>query len=222
MENLSIDDENFNNEKELPLPSSKVSTPRRVLTLSRRRRDDEEIDTIIDIFEISVRGDAEELFQIMNEQPYLLNVKDDVGRTCLHYACAYNQFETIQMLLSFEDIEINDTDDSGATPLILAASLGFLEVVKILIKNNCNVDIRDIKGNKAFYYAVANLQDECANEIAITICSPTRRNNRSPSPTEFNNNNNNSSFITTQIHQQMFSSTSVSISPKFNDFKSTT
>ncbi|KAI9187715.1 ATP-dependent RNA helicase [Blastocladiella emersonii ATCC 22665] len=63
------------------------------------------------------------------------------GHTLLHAAVVHNRTQVLQYLLSTETAAcLNDPDNEGQSPLYLAAALGFLAGVEILLKAGAAVD----------------------------------------------------------------------------------
>lgn len=64
-------------------------------------------------------------------------MKDINGLTALHWACAYGQLMSVQLLLEAKaQIDIEGPD--GETPLLLAASGGHHDVVRLLLSGAAN------------------------------------------------------------------------------------
>ncbi|XP_059173540.1 transient receptor potential cation channel subfamily A member 1-like [Physella acuta] len=65
--------------------------------------------------------------------------RDNKGRTPLHCAAVYNRFEIMEYFVSqSQKVDIDVVDKAGQTPLVLAASQGSLECVRILLKRGAN------------------------------------------------------------------------------------
>lgn len=65
------------------------------------------------------------------------------------------------------DSPIDLADDTGTTPLILAASAGRVEVVKLLIEQNANVNHKTDQGHSALQYGCSKgwLEVEFEHEL---------------------------------------------------------
>ena len=61
----------------------------------------------------------------------LVNVKDSIGKTILHYAASSKKPELISLLLSEFDADPNVTDAEGCTPLHLISSQGMKKPLKV-------------------------------------------------------------------------------------------
>ena len=69
----------------------------------------------------------------MNEKPFAVY---DSPVMVLYIACLYAPLEVIQLLLNRPDIEVNEGDASGYTPLHWACSCNHPEVVRLLLKQD--------------------------------------------------------------------------------------
>lgn len=64
-----------------------------------------------------------ELNQIMALEPGL-NIKDNLGRTALHFACRAGNVATFKVLANFDDTEVDGVTNAGVTPLMMAIESG--------------------------------------------------------------------------------------------------
>lgn len=88
---------------------------------------------------------------LVAEAPKEVFVKDLDGRIPLHWAISFNHLDIISILLypwkysdksSVFEIDIDEyTDDAGWTPLHIAASIGNLEVLKLLLNYEPKPDV---------------------------------------------------------------------------------
>ena len=75
--------------------------------------------------------------------------------------------ESVKCLLKYGAL-INSKNESGLTPLHIAASLGWLEVVKCLIENGARVDVKDDKeGRTPFFFAMRQDQTDVVNYLTL-------------------------------------------------------
>lgn len=63
-------------------------------------------------------------------------------RTPLHYAAAENNCDLVEKLSSDNPSRINETDDSGYTPLMFACRQGYTEVVRLLLPHTTTINAR--------------------------------------------------------------------------------
>jgi hypothetical protein len=88
-------------------------------------------------------------------QPLMMNVKlGRYGIAQLHH-CAINDLTTsVKRLLSIRNINVNMKDDRfGATPLHSAVMNGHIEIVRLLLQNGAEVNVRNIYGYTPLHWA---------------------------------------------------------------------
>lgn len=66
---------------------------------------------------------------------------------------------------------MNASDRDSITPLILAANLGDLETVKILIKSGADMNITDRMNSSALHYACMRFHADIAKELIMNGCT---------------------------------------------------
>ena len=86
------------------------------------------------------------------------NLADSHGRIALHYAARVGNVEMIKLccMKNFTDV----TDKEKKTPIMLAAELGILPAVQILISLGARLDLEDEHGLTVFHYAVLSNNKE--------------------------------------------------------------
>lgn len=76
-----------------------------------------------------------DIVQLLIKEGANFNEPNERGFTTLYYACCDNQIEIVKVLLQQDNIIINwPIKDYGANPINVAASLGFSEIVELLIE----------------------------------------------------------------------------------------
>jgi ankyrin repeat protein len=81
-------------------------------------------------------------------------LRSPAGRTALHIAAAYYACEELCGALLNAGADINARTNDGATPLMLAALSAKLRLVKFLLDNGANANLKDNKGKTAYDYAL--------------------------------------------------------------------
>ncbi|CAK8675846.1 unnamed protein product [Clavelina lepadiformis] len=89
-----------------------------------------------------------------------INAVDNKQRSTLHYASESGQCTVIELLLKEDNIQLNEQDNDGRTPLMLSALNGHFRASRILVlrlaKFDLDVDLRDKKGYTALLLAIRN------------------------------------------------------------------
>lgn len=80
------------------------------------------------------------------------NIKDNNKQTALMHATLTGHMDTFQLLVS--DMNVNAENKGEA--LIMAASLGRVEMVRMLIQNHVNINYQDSNGQTALMHAAHN------------------------------------------------------------------
>ncbi|KAH0481740.1 MAG: hypothetical protein KVP17_001144 [Porospora cf. gigantea B] len=79
--------------------------------------------------------DEEDVMFMLENDPSLVSLRDDDGRTGLHWSCSLNHKSIIKKLLSYPDTERNARDLSGWTALHCASAAGSDEAVRLLLED---------------------------------------------------------------------------------------
>ncbi|KAF7268361.1 hypothetical protein GWI33_018510 [Rhynchophorus ferrugineus] len=93
-----------------------------------------------------------------------IDVADSNGLSALHWACAYGQYNTVELLIKYGS-DINKLGPAEESPLILAASGGHHEVVKLLLSCNADVNHEDHLSNTALMYAAKGNHPHTCHEL---------------------------------------------------------
>lgn len=87
------------------------------------------------------------------EDHSLVTRKDSNQRLILHWAAVMGKDRLVKLLLEFPECPVDDPDDTGATPLLLATLKGSMEICKHLIERGANVNHRNSNGHTPVKYA---------------------------------------------------------------------
>lgn len=80
-------------------------------------------------------------------------------------AAAAGNGDTVKTLLTASDIDVNVKDETGATPLILAARNGHDGVVKTLLIARADINAKDNQGKTAMMYASTAGHDDTVRAL---------------------------------------------------------
>lgn len=87
------------------------------------------------------------------ENPSLLTQKDSNHRSILHWSAVTGKERLVEFLLQYPQCQIDEPDDTGATPLILATLKGSLPICKSLIERGADINHRNLNGHTPVKYA---------------------------------------------------------------------
>jgi ankyrin repeat protein len=88
-----------------------------------------------------------------------VNAKDKKGRTALIYALSSSYDHTIVEALLDAGASVNDVDENGKTPLMMAVERGSIATLKRLLSAHAAVNAKDKEGRTALMYVGADLAD---------------------------------------------------------------
>ncbi|XP_065659311.1 26S proteasome non-ATPase regulatory subunit 10 isoform X3 [Hydra vulgaris] len=112
-------------------------------------------------------GNLEGLKDIICAKKEVAGVKDQDERQPLHWACSAGHLSIVQYLLNDCNVPIDQPDDSGWTPLIIASSAGRDLIVKELLRNSADPNKQTSTGCTALHYAASKNRYEIA-QLLIT------------------------------------------------------
>ena len=129
-----------------------------------------------EIHEAAKSGDLVKLKTLLDKDPGLLYLKDEQGKTPLHWAVGRGQPEAMKLLLDTYHADVNVRNNNQGTPLHVAASQAQPEAAKILIAHGANVNARTknnstplhfaaFKGRKAGHIQTAKILLESGAEV---------------------------------------------------------
>ena len=89
-------------------------------------------------FRDAVESDFATAALLIERDPTILDARNSVGETALHYLAIENQLANVEWLLD-RGAEINTRDKFGDTPLSSSALLGYLPMCKMLIARGADL-----------------------------------------------------------------------------------
>jgi ankyrin repeat protein len=107
--------------------------------------------------------------KILHSIGFNISVVDNYGLNSVHLASVRGLSKFISYLCK-NGVDCDSLDNNMATPLLKAASHGFIETADVLIRNNANISIIDKNGFSILHYAVgAYLQNSHFREMLLFL-----------------------------------------------------
>ncbi|KAJ4263147.1 hypothetical protein NW762_006769 [Fusarium torreyae] len=93
-----------------------------------------------------------DLHEALQEQPWAIDMIDDTSHTPLHIATRKGQLEEVEVLIA-AGADIDQQTHDGWTALMLAVTAENVEIVKLLLKARCSVNVADIGQVPSLHWA---------------------------------------------------------------------
>jgi ankyrin repeat protein len=110
--------------------------------------------------------------------------RDKNGRTFLSRAASNNDVVAARARFAERPEDLNVPDNAGNTPLQIAALQGYVDIVKFLLENGCDVDTRNIDKDTALIDAVENGHVEVIKLLLDHGANPRLGNRKGDEPYE--------------------------------------
>ncbi len=115
-------------------------------------------------FEVALEGDLNKMKATVVEDPTLVNMRSDNGKTVLHYAAQGGHAELVAYLIQ-AGAEVDSANDAGETPLHYAAAMGHVDVLRILLDHDASVGVLDTGSNTPLHFAAFSGSVEIARML---------------------------------------------------------
>ena len=131
-------------------------------------------------------SEGEDATELLNQPgSVVINSRDlSTGETGLHITVEREDLTWTRFLLQ-EDANPNIADNSGRTPLTMAAQQGWVEGVSALIAGGARVDVTSRTGETALIYAVHSRNLEMIEALVEAGADPDRADNTGRSAREY-------------------------------------
>ena len=113
------------------------------------------------IHEYAQKGDLKAVQILIEQNPELVNAKDEDGRTPLHWACRGVHLDVVKFLVE-NGADVNAEDNNQTTPLHSLAYRGHTEGIKVLLDKGADVNVQDYSKHTPLHYAAISDSYEAA------------------------------------------------------------
>ena len=110
--------------------------------------------------------------------------RDKNGRTFLSRAASNNDLAASRIKFAERPEDLNQPDNAGNTPLQIAALQGYVNIVRFLVENKCDIDTRNIDKDTALIDAVENGHVEVVRLLLNFGANPRLGNAKGDEPYE--------------------------------------
>ncbi|KAG6033296.1 hypothetical protein E4U41_006944 [Claviceps citrina] len=112
---------------------------------------------------------------LLHTDPKLSTKRDDDGRCAIHWAASSNNVEIVTLLAGQKTFDPDVQDDSGWTPLMIAASLPDSEpVLRVLLSKGADVNEKTSNGQTALHFVASKKNTDIARLLLDSSSSSHR------------------------------------------------
>lgn len=135
------------------------------------------------VHDVVARGDVEMLESMLAERPELLEARNDLGKTPLHYAVTFAQEASMRYLIE-QGADVSAADGTGLTPLHVAAIVDVRGAARLLVRSGASIDARDSFGDTPLHSAAMHGSLRVLEYLLDVGASVESRNNDGRTPLE--------------------------------------
>ena len=119
------------------------------------------------------------LFSDSSEEAFDITKKGGNGKTLLHDACERNDLETVKLLVTDEEVDLEVADNDGYTPLHYLCKNAFLECLECIIDHSKSANIDELfpKGRRIFFTttpSALSVKDKSGKVVLHHACDKGR------------------------------------------------
>jgi ankyrin repeat protein len=112
-----------------------------------------------------ISNDIPGIVRMLDEDPAIVNQRDDKGRTPIDLAVSRSSPEVVELLIQ-RGADINMREDVyGSTPLLQVVARDRKEIAEILLRHGVDIAMKNNAGETAYDYAVALGRTEIAEML---------------------------------------------------------
>jgi ankyrin repeat protein len=106
-----------------------------------------------------------DVIESLLEKGSCINSTDNSHKTPLSWAVSGNCMNTVIELLKNHDIQVDRPDIAGRTPLSLAAELGHIDIIRLLVSNGARVESKDSNMRTPLSWAGTNNYGKANDDV---------------------------------------------------------
>jgi ankyrin repeat protein len=118
----------------------------------------------------AIKGNHLNVAQLLIENGANIGIKDELGRTAIHYAVQHEQIELLELLIKL-GADLNIADINGITPLRIAVENNSARLTKLLLDGGATIEASNKNGYSLIEDAI---EHDCYEIVSILIDSGAR------------------------------------------------
>jgi ankyrin len=138
----------------------------------------EKADTARSLLHAAIEGGNLNVFEILKARGAQIEPCLENTTTLMHTAATYDRVTIMRKLLKLQRDAINVADQTGKTPLHLAAQNGHVGVVNLLLNAGSNVHTKDRTGMTPLHFAAAEGNEKIVKILLQVGADPNAQDNR--------------------------------------------
>lgn len=128
-----------------------------------------------EIHKAAKNSDLVKVKMLLVKYPELINAKDEIGRTPLHWACLGVHIKIVEYLIE-KGADVNARDINNVTPLHSVSFRGQTDCIELLLINGVDIGAKDTGGLDALFYAAYGGQKGAAEVLIRNGATINTRN----------------------------------------------
>lgn len=127
-------------------------------------------------------NDVNTVRRLLGDGSNTINEGTDDGESLLSLACSAGYYELAQVLLAMSAQVEDRGQKNDCTPLMEAASAGHVDIIKLLISHNADVNAQSSTGNTPLMYACAGGHVRAVKELLASGANVEDHNENGHTP----------------------------------------
>lgn len=119
------------------------------------------------VLHCALRNQSKSVVELLLEKGADVTMRNNVGETALHVACAVQSLECAIMLIEKSEKEVLALDEKNRTPLhfVVMNTNCSVDLVELLIEKGAHINASDNSGFTALHIAALNEQSDCVESL---------------------------------------------------------
>ncbi len=145
-------------------------------------------------FDLAIKGDIVNLEKQLLKKPTIINSKDNLGKTMLHYAVCSGNRDILDLLYIY-GAKLDEQDITGMTALHVCAMWDLRGPARWLISRGADINVKDKFGDNLLHTSAIFNTVHVGKYLKTLGISMTEKNNEGLSPVELAKKHRNHDWI---------------------------